>query len=573
MNQSLAKQRTCGSWRSPITPELMTAARPTFDYPLARNNKLYWLESRPWENGRTVVVEKDQNNRTRDIVPAPLSVRSQVHEYGGTPYIIVGDTLYFCLQDDQRIYRLDTRSDHAIPQPVTPAPEENGSEYRFADFCYDENRHRLICVCEVHQSSQHEPENFIAAIPLTDSSGTNTIEKLVYGNDFYAYPRISPDGHQLCWVSWDHPNMPWDSSQLYLADIQPDGTLAHSTLIAGEQPQSIFQPEWSPHGELHFVSDISNWWNIYRIDANGKTAPVCTLDAEFATPLWVLGMSTYGFCDDSSIVCCYSQRGEWQLAIVANGCLTNIDSPYTQIAAIHCAGQKAWFIGAANNIEAELASCDLNQRSLQTEQRPEPLPFESACLSQPQAIDFATGTDCLSRAHGFYYPATHPDYCVPEGEKPPLIVMCHGGPTGATSTALNLKIQFWTSRGFAVLDVNYRGSTGYGREYRQQLNGAWGIADIEDVVAGTRHIIAQGLADPHRVAIRGSSAGGYTVLAALTFTDTFKAGACLYGIGDLETLATDTHKFESRYLDQLIGPYPETKAIYQQRSPFTLPTS
>ena len=559
-----------GSWQSPITAELLTAARPGFDYPSTSNGKLYWLESRPWENGRATIVEKSFGNDTgsqiRDVLPAPLSVRSRVHEYGGTPYIVIGDILYFCLNDDQRIYRLDINSRNTFPEPVTP---DNG--YRYADFCYDSNRQRLICVCETPTEANSEPENFIASIAL---NGKQQVVKLVSGNDFYAYPRLSPDGHQLCWISWDHPHMPWDNTQLHLADINTDGSLAKACTVAGdnkEQPESIFQPQWSPCGTLHFVSDRNNWWNIYRLNSTGGSQPVYKMDAEFATPLWVLGMSTYGFLENGTIVCCYSQNGKWQLATITSGQLEKIDTPYSAISAIHSSGNasssnKAWFVGAASNIEPELVSIDLDNKQLQVEQSANALSFDD-CLSQPQAISFATGKNGEAFAHSFYYPPCNDVFVASDNEKPPLIVMCHGGPTGSTSTALNLKIQFWTSRGFAVLDVNYRGSTGYGRDYRQQLNGEWGVADIEDVVCGAEHLIVQGLVDPERIAIRGSSAGGYTVLAALTFTDTFKAGACLYGIGDLETLATDTHKFESRYLDQLIGPYPQDREIYQQRSP------
>ena len=600
--------RPYGSWSSPITPALMTDARPAFDYPTSHNGKLYWLESRPWENGRSVVVEKNKQGQVRDLVPAPLSVRSKVHEYGGTPYIVIGNMLYFCLQDDQRIYRINIASEHtagseqAIPEPITPAPTETSDSYRFADFCYDKSRNRLICVAEINSPALREPENCIVTISLENASPNSSstrpspareqsVIRLVTGSDFYAYPRVNPAGNRLCWIDWNHPDMPWDSTRLYEAEIYPDGSLGDTVLIVGqndeadEPAQAIFQPQYSPHGQLHYVSDINNWWNIYRIDTrntdilNTGTARrppqpecLCELEAEFATPLWVLGMSTYGFCDDGTLLCCYSQNGQWQLAKISNGQREDIATPYTAISAVHCAGGAGWFIGAAPDREAELVAINPHSYQLSIEQKASPLPIDNGNLSTPVAMQFSphkqgTNDSNSPQCHGFYYPPCNAQTTGPADEQPPLIVMCHGGPTGATSTGLNLKIQFWTSRGFAVLDLNYRGSTGYGRTYRHQLDGAWGIADIEDVVLATQQLVDRQLADPERLAIRGSSAGGYTVLAALTFTDTFKAGACLYGIGDLETLARDTHKFESRYLDRLVGSYPESQQLYRQRSP------
>ncbi|MDO7653886.1 MAG: prolyl oligopeptidase family serine peptidase, partial [Porticoccus sp.] len=548
-------------------------------YPYRDGENLYWLESRPWENGRSVVVQRNIKGETTDVLPAPLSARSKVHEYGGTPYIVIDDVLYFCLYDDQRIYRLDLKDNKAVPEPITA---EN--KYRYADFCYDKHRHRLICVAENHDN-EPEPENTIVAVPL---DGSMSLTTLCHGDDFYAYPRLDNTGTQLCWISWNHPNMPWDCSTLWLADLDNNGFPTEPNIVAGNGDEAILQPQWSPDNQLYFVSDRYNWWNIYQWQPDLGIKNILPLDAEFATPLWVLGMSTYGFCTDSksksTLVCCYSQNGTWKLGLKAHNCpLKTIETSHTQFSDIYCDGNKAWLVGTSANTSAELIELDVSRGQLMSVAQGMPLPFDQQYLSMPTPVSFETipvkaislksvtltnnQAPDVPTAHGFYYQPCNPDYQGIENTQPPLIVICHGGPTGSTSTALNLKIQYWTSRGFAVLDINYRGSTGYGRDYRQQLHSQWGIADVADVVAGARYLIDQQLVDPNKIAIRGSSAGGYTVLAALCFYDVFKAGACLYGIGDLETLAQDTHKFESRYLDKLIGPYPEKREIYQQRSP------
>lgn len=577
-----------GSWVSPINPEQLSASTPSYAFPCQDGDSLYWVESRPWENGRAVVVRRDGRGNISDALPAPLNARSKVHEYGGTPYIVIDDCLYFCLYDDQRIYCLDLTSDNAIPTPITP---EN--DYRYADFCYDAHRERLICVAENHDSPS-EPQNSIVAIPL---DGSAAIATLCSGADFYAYPRLDNTGSQLSWISWDHPNMPWNSTTLWLATLDDDGTPIAANPVAGNGHEAIFQPQWSPENQLYFVSDRNNWWNIYRISpaagTGGKPSvdpqtiePVHTMAAEFATPLWVLGMSTYGFCHHAGVttlICCYSKNGAWYLAqkilgtqsLEANNELAlepleTLAIDYSQLSDIYCSGNRAWMVAAAPKATSTLVEYRIEDKQLTPVTQQISLPFSSDYLSQPTPLTFATtdtDTSLGNQAHGFYYPPQNPDYCGEPNSLPPLIVVCHGGPTGATSTALNLKVQYWTSRGFAVFDVNYRGSTGYGRDYREQLHGRWGLADVADVVTGAQHLIQQHLVDPDKIAIRGSSAGGYTVLAALCFYDLFKAGACLYGIGDLETLAKDTHKFESRYLDTLIGPYPEERATYQQRSP------
>jgi len=554
-----------GSWESPINPTLLTASTPCYSYPTHDGGNLYWLESRPWENGRAVVVQRNSEGQVNDVLPAPLSARSKVHEYGGAPYIVVDNILYFCLYDDQRIYQLELGINNPRPKPIT---RENS--YRFADFCYDKYRHRLICVAENHINA-NEPKNSIVAIPLDRSKSIIT---LCSGDDFYAYPQLDKTGNQLSWVSWNHPDMPWDNTVLWLADLNRRGEIIEPMAIAGNGNEAIFQPQWSPDNQLYFVSDQDNWWNLYRWDPEQGIEPIQPMAAEFATPLWSLGMSTYSFAENGALVCCYTQDGTWQLAIKApNTNMQQIETGYTQISNLYCHGDQVWFVGAATTTNAELVEYNINNGQLLPVAQGTPLPFDQQYLSKPTPISFDTTSNVpthstgQARAHAFYYQPSNPAYVGPTDDLPPLIVICHGGPTGSTSTGLNLKVQYWTTRGFAVLDVNYRGSTGYGRHYREQLHGQWGIADVADVVAGARYLIEQQCVNPEKVAIRGSSAGGYTVLAALCFYDLFKAGACLYGIGDLETLAQDTHKFESRYLDKLIGPYPEQQAIYQERSP------
>ncbi|WIO73578.1 S9 family peptidase [Porticoccaceae bacterium LTM1] len=545
-----------GSWKSPITPELITQAAPSLDAPQTDGDYLYWQESRPWESGRSVVMRRNSDGIIEDVLAAPLSAHSKVHEYGGGAWLVAEGVLYFCHAEDQRVYRLDLNSDKSAPAPMTPA----NSAQRFADLCLDTTGNSLIAVCEDHSKNDHEPTNSLVAIPL---DGSQQIQTLVSGADFYSNPRISPDGKKLSWLCWYHPQMPWDGTELWLADL--NNSLSEARCVAGGKKESIFEPQWSPNGQLYFVSDRSNWWNIYRLEANGETTAICPMDAEFATPQWVFGMSTYGFMDSETIACCYTQNGLWQLATIDlnSGSLTDIHSPYSDISAMHCAKGEAYFIGGSSKTAPAVAR--LTNGTVDVCYGSKELPFASEYLTTPEPISFPSGNN--STAHAVLYRPANSGYQAPEGELPPLMVMCHGGPTAATSTALNFKAQFWASRGFAVLDVNYRGSTGYGREYREALNGNWGIADVEDVVNGAQFLADQGIVDRERMAIRGGSAGGFTVLAALTFHDTFKAGASLYGIGDLELLAEETHKFESRYIDSMVGPYPETKATYIERSP------
>lgn len=539
-----------GLWPSPITPELLTAQAVRLSDPQAVGEYCYWLEMRPWEKGRNVLVCEHAGTR-RDMFAAPISVRTRAQEYGGSSYLATAEAIFYVQDSDQRIYEFNLQQQHS--RALTPE-----GEYRYADFCVDPHRQRLIAVRE-NYSGHHHPEADIIAIDLQHL----TITQLVQGADFYSNPRISPDGKRLSYLRWFHPQMPWDGSECLVAELDEQGAVLHEHLVAGGKNESIFQPQWSAKGELIFVSDRSNWWNIYRW--NGATTEcLCSMAAEFATPQWVFGMSTYGFLNDQEIFCCYTQHGQWNLGIIALGdkTLRPVPSGFRDIAAIHCHNGNAYFIAASATQASQLwryAQGDI--RALNGSDHS----LDPAYFSRAEPVEFATTDGEI--AHGFFYSPTNPAVTAPAGTRPPLLVVCHGGPTGATETGLNLKIQFWTSRGFAVLDVNYRGSTGYGRHYRDRLKNQWGITDVIDACSGVDYLIAQQRVDANKIAIRGSSAGGYTALAALTFSDHFKAGASLYGIGDLEALARDTHKFEAHYLDSLVGTYPKDIAIYHARSP------
>lgn len=553
-----------GSWPSPVSARLLAGQQRRLSELQLDGDTVYWLEARPWEGGRNVLMSMAcRDGHPREVL-AGSNVRSRAHEYGGGSYTV--HTGLICVVDatDQRVYRLNGTT--AVP--LTPP-----GAFRHADLHLDLPRQRLLCVQEDYSRADAEPVARIVAIAL---DGSLQVQTLASGADFYSNPRLAPDGRQLSWLSWNHPHMPWDSSQCHLARLDSAGLPAQVQIIAGgdpAQPESVFQPQWSPDGELYLVSDRSNWWNIYRW-RDQQLQAVTALDAEFATPQWVFGMSTYGFVDSATLMACFTRHGQWQLARIdlASGALAVLDcsvnnnsinnSPFTDISQVQANARHTVFLGASASTTQALICYAADTPVTLVESGPALLAPD--CIAAPQAISFRSGN---ALAHAFYYPPRNPDYTGPAGARPPLLVIGHGGPTGACETGLNLKIQYWTSRGFAVVDVNYRGSTGYGRAYRNQLRGQWGIADVEDVCAAADYLVTQGLADPQQLAIRGSSAGGYTVLAALTFRDTFRAGASIYGIGDLETLARDTHKFEARYLDSLVGPYPQARAVYRQRSP------
>lgn len=544
-----------GSWKSPISSNLIVSSTIGLSSVKFDGDQIYWLEGRPSEGGRCVIVRYSADGIKEDVTPQPFNVRSRVHEYGGGAFLIEEGIVYFTNFADQRVY---VQKIGENPQPLT-----SESKLRYADFCLDKPHNRLICVAEDHRNPDTEPENKIVTIDLS----TGNVDTLVSGADFYSSPRLSPDNSQLAWLSWNHPYMPWDSTELSLAEVNTDGSLSKIELVAGGKTESICQPEFSPDGKLYFSSDRTDWWNLYCREKDGMINPLYPLDAEFGYPHWVFGESVYGFANENTIICTYSQNGTWHLASldIPKQALTNLNLSVANIAYLQVKGDNILFTGGSSTQPTAVIKLNVATGESTTLQQASDLDIEEGYLSQPQAIEFPTSNG--KTAHAWYYPPQNQDFSTPEGELPPLLVKSHGGPTAATRASYNLRIQYWTSRGFAFVDVNYGGSTGYGRKYRQRLNKNWGIVDVEDCINVAQYLVKQGKVDGEKLAISGGSAGGFTTLAALTFHDTFRAGASYYGIGDLEALATDTHKFESRYLDILIGKYPEEKIIYQQRSP------
>lgn len=544
-----------GTWRSIISSDLIVSSTIGLSAVKFDRNDRYWLESRPSEGGRSTLVCLNEDGTKEDITPKPFNVRSRVHEYGGGAFLIHNSIIYFTNFTDQRIY---VHKKGETPQPLTAE-----SPLRFADFILDTSRHRLISVAEDHSNDNSEPENKLVSIDLT----TGEVKNLITGADFYAFPRLSPDNSQLAWIAWHHPNMPWDATELYLANINSEGNLTDITLVAGGKNESICQPEFSPDGVLYFSSDRHNWWNLYRRENDGNIESLYPLDAEFGYPHWVFGESVYGFADENTIICSYNQNGISHLASLDthNKSLTDLNIPFTNIAYLQVQRNQILFSGSSPLQPTSVVQLDIATGETKILQQSSNLVIDKGYLSQPQQIEFPTSNG--KTAFAWYYPPQNKDFSAPQGTLPPLLVKSHGGPTAATTASYNLRIQYWTSRGFAFVDVNYGGSTGYGRDYRQRLNKNWGIVDVEDCINVAKYLVKQGKVDENKLAISGGSAGGYTTLAALTFDDTFKAGASYYGVSDLEALAKDTHKFESRYLDNLIGKYPEEKAIYQARSP------
>ena len=552
----MAKQTArFGEWVSPIGTEGITAGSVRLEAVAIDGARTCWLEGRPSEGGRYALVCREPDGTCRDLVPAPFNVRTRVHEYGGGSFLVRDGRVWFTNDSDQRLYGKEADS-----PPVALTVE---GPHRYADMALDERRARLVCVRETHPADGSEPVNCLVAVPLAGGE-TSVLHR---GHDFYSSPSLSPDGEWLAWMTWDHPNMPWDESVVWLARIGEDGSIGGAVSVAGGQGVSVYQPDWSPDGVLHLVCDRNGWWNLYRWEG-GALDPVYEAEAELAHPQWQFGTATYGFDRDGNIVFTCCESGRWRLMRLDAGgrawtqpCCSHLES----IADLGVRGDVCVLLAGAPDLPGSVMRVDLARDVTETLRQSFPLSLDPAHLSIPRPVDFPTGEG--ESAHAFFYPPENADYEAPEGEAPPLIVVSHGGPTGATSTTLDLRIQYWTSRGFAVLDVDYRGSTGYGRAYRDRLAGAWGLADVEDCVNGALHLAAEGRVDRERLAIRGGSAGGFTTLCALVFHDVFRAGASFYGISDLEALARDTHKFESRYLDRLIGPWPEAAGRYRERSP------
>jgi dipeptidyl aminopeptidase/acylaminoacyl peptidase len=557
-----------GSWKSPLTSDLIVQGTIGLGQLALDGGELFFTEMRPAEKGRSVLVRRSKDGAVADVTPRDFNVRTRVHEYGGGDYLAEGGIVYFSNFQDQRVYRQDPGD---APRPLTPE-----ADLRFADYRLDALRRRLVCVREDKRLVEsREDVNTIVALDVDGEPSEGRV--LVRGYEFYASPRISPDGRKLCWLCWNHPDMPWDAAELWVGSFGDDGGIADAMRIAGGPNESIVQPEWAPDGTLYFASDRTDYWNLYRWRGD-RVEAVCPRAAEFGMPQWVFGMSSYAFLGERSILCTFTERGIWRVGKLDTdtGELTLIDSPYTWFSGVRAsAGQRPRAVLLAGSptepssvVELDVESCRFDVIRRSTELR-----FDPEDLSVPEAIEFPTENG-LS-AHAFYYRPKNARYRAvggPKGELPPLIVKSHGGPTGATTSVFSLGIQYWTSRGFAVLDVNYGGSTGYGRAYRERLFGKWGIVDVDDCVNGALYLVRRGEVDENKLAITGGSAGGYTTLSALAFRKVFRAGASHFGVSDLEQLAHDArtnnhHKFESRYEDKLVAPYPERVDVYRARSP------
>jgi dipeptidyl aminopeptidase/acylaminoacyl peptidase len=535
---------------------------------------IYWLEGRPAEGGRSVLVRRTPDGRISDVTDPPFNVRSRVHEYGGGAYAVSRGTAYFSNFADGRLYRAST-IDGSPPTALTA-----DGEWYFADAVIDHARGRLICVREDHSVKGKEAINTLVSIS-TDGSPLTGGEVIASGYDFYSTPRLSPDGRRLCWICWRHPNMPWDGTELWVADVTAEGALEHARRVAGGPTESIYQPGWGPEGSLYFASDRDGWWRLYRYES--EVTPVLASPpsrAEFGRPEWVFGTSTWTMAAANLMVASYTRDGRWRLAGIRldqgsggrgdlpTGTLNEVPMDLEPFEWVKATPTHAVIVAASPTQPEAVVRVGLESgsievlRSSQSQTDHEGL----SCYSTPEPVEFPTRSG--GTAHAFYYPPFNRECIGPEGERPPLIVITHGGPTTATRDTLDLRVQYWTSRGFAIADVNYSGSSGYGREYRDRLKGQWGVSDVAEVIDAAGFLVSAGKADPQRLIIRGASAGGYTTLAALAFhPDVFTAGASYYGIADLEVLARDTHKFESRYLDSLIGPYPAMRDTYRARSP------
>jgi dipeptidyl aminopeptidase/acylaminoacyl peptidase len=540
-----------GGWASPLGAAQVAAAGTSIYQPRRSGDLITWLELRPAEDGRTVLMQ-DLRGRRTELTPAPFSARSRVHEYGGGSYCIAGRDTWFVNDEDQAVWH---RDGEGTIRRLTPADER-----RYADLVRDPVRPRLLAVCEDHGTGP-EPENTIVAID--DDGGVTT---LLSGNDFYSNPRISPDGDRLAWLSWDHPNLPWDGNALWVAALDDDGQPADARQVAGGERISVFQPDWLRDGRLAFVADPDGWWNHYAWGEGAGIRRLTEMDSEGGLPQWVFGQSTWGEIA-LGMLGAFMRDGSWELWQFTEGDAARQLIETDAIEHLAADGREAVLLAGAADRPTAVFKLDAPRFRPELVTECGPLPLETPWIARPEPIAFPTADG--TEAYANYYPPTNPMHEGPPGAAPPVLVRCHGGPTSAASVAFNAKIQFWTTRGFAVLDVNYRGSTGFGRPYRERLYGRWGVADVEDCVAGVQYLARRGLADAGAAFISGGSAGGFTVLSALAFTDAFRAGASYYGVGDLAGLFETTHKFESHYDHWLFGPPgdPATRRMVEERSP------
>ncbi len=553
--------RPYGSWPTPLSADRILAGALRLGFPQVDGGSVYWLEGRPNEGGRQVVVRAGPGQEPEDVSPADQNVRTLVHEYGGGDYRVRAGRLVHVEMAEQRVWLREVGVSAAGRLLAA-----GGARYADFDFSPDG---RWIAAVEERARPGSEPENRVVVFDLEAAGAAETPPAprvVASGHDFVSFPRFSPDGQRLAYTAWEHPNMPWDGTRLFVQPWGDDGPVGPPQCVAGGDAESIFQPGFSPDGRLTFVSDRSGWWNLARIE-DGVRRELCPRAAEFGRPQWVFGMSTWAYRDEDTILCSVSEGGFDRLCRLelASGRLEDLALPYASVVNVRVDAGVAAFVGAAPDRAAAICRLDLQTGATQELRRSFAFDLDPAAISLPEAVEFETTGG--RTAHAFFYRPVNADFEGPPDERPPLLVKSHGGPTSATAPVLNLSVQYWTSRGFAVVDVNYGGSTGYGRAYRERLRGQWGVVDVDDCVNAALHLARQGRVDRDRLAISGGSAGGYTTLCALTFHDVFRAGASHYGIGDLEALARDTHKFESRYTDGLVGPYPERADLYRARSP------
>ncbi len=544
-----------GSWRSPISAHDLAASGHPVSGGAWVGDDVWWLELRPSEGGRLAVRTAGDDGAPVDVLPAPWNARTRVHEYGGGAWTVTADrALVFAEFTDQRLYRLDAGSE--VPVPLTPA--EGG--FRFGELAIRGDE--IIAVRETHA----EPlARDIVAVPLDGSAaeGAGGIRSIVSGAHFLAYPRFSPDGRRLAFVAWDHPQMPWDGTELRLADLADDGTARNVRTIAGSATESVLQPEWVDDESLLAVSDRDGWWNLVAFALDGTRTDVLSEQAEYAGALWVLGLRWFDL--QGGRILAVRTHGDDSLVLVdsAAGTIERLDTGLTTISLGARNGDRVLLTGGSSVLPTGLRILDLGTGALEDVRLGIDALPDAAYLPLAESRTFTAARD----VHTFVYPPRNPDFEAPEGELPPYIAFVHGGPTSRVSAAVSLTVAYFTSRGIGVVDVNYGGSTGYGREYRERLRGQWGVVDVEDTIAAVLGLADAGLADRARLAIRGGSAGGWTVLSALTGSEVFAAGASYFGVAELSQFALDTHDFESRYLDGLIGALPAAAELYETRAP------
>ncbi len=611
---SKKQTRPYGRWPSTLSAELVCLGSSGINFLRAGDGGLYFVNSLPDAKDQLAVWHLSADDSLGKVSADGFNVRSRVHEYGGMPYVVNGNTLYFCNFVDQVIYKqpivlagtgLSSSSGNSVPVALTSNDELMAAKLRYVDLVVDKKFNRLICVREDHRDV--EPEHFdaskvintLVAIDL-DKGGEG--EVLFEGSDFVSAPHLSPDGETLVWQTWSHPNMPWDNTEIRLAEFDGTGQLSNVRQVHQAKPGSLIQPQFDARGQLYFIADWTDFWNLYRVSSaelkqNCHSEAVLPMNAEFAPAPWISGHCSYVCMGEESVAVSFTRNGLSELGLISDlysdcpeltliqndfGLLENLSREITAGSGSGSGKSRLYFLAATQTSGNAIASVEIDSNyptaqdgicyhSVEAEEtkgrkeREKEREKRAAEFSVAEIIRFATAAD--QQAYGNLYLPNNSNYVGVGKSLPPLIVGVHGGPTSTAKAALNLKTQYWTNRGFAVLDVNHRGSTGFGRQFRRTLYGQWGVVDLEDVMAAVRYLITLGRIDKNKVVIHGGSAGGYSVMAALSQCDLFAAGASYYGVSDLEVLARGTHKFESRYLDQLIGPYPEARQLYRERSP------